>query len=56
MREIISSERLGVHTLRQIISKAVVSAEVIDIFQAAGLNKPDIGILSDEFLEDVRHM
>lgn len=44
------------HTLRQIISKAVVSAEVIDIFQAAGLNKPDIGILSDEFLEDVRHM
>jgi len=44
------------HALRQIISKAVVSAEVIDIFKAAGLNRPDIGILSDEFLEDVRHM
>ncbi|MFC3146451.1 type I restriction endonuclease subunit R [Piscinibacterium candidicorallinum] len=42
--------------LRQIISRAVVSAEVIDIFKAAGLNRPDIGILSDEFLEDVRHM
>ncbi|OIQ83224.1 type-1 restriction enzyme R protein [mine drainage metagenome] len=44
------------HALRQIISRAVVSAEVVDIFQAAGLNKPDIGILSDEFLDDVRHM
>ena len=44
------------HALRQIISKALVSAEVVDIFTAAGLNKPDIGILSDEFLEDVRHM
>jgi type I restriction enzyme R subunit len=44
------------HALRQIISRAVVSDEVIDIFQAAGLNKPNIGILSDEFLEDVRHM
>ncbi len=44
------------HALRQIISKAVVSAEVIDIFQAAGLNRPDIGILSEEFLDDVRHM
>ena len=44
------------HALRQILSKAVVSAEVIDIFQAAGLNRPDIGILSEQFLEDVRHM
>jgi type I restriction enzyme R subunit len=44
------------HALRQIISKAVVSDEVIDIFSAAGLKRPDIGILSDEFLEDVKHM
>jgi type I restriction enzyme, R subunit len=44
------------HALRQILSQAVVSTEVMDIFQAAGLNRPDIGILSDEFLEDVRHM
>ncbi|SMF96574.1 type I restriction enzyme, R subunit [Methylomagnum ishizawai] len=44
------------HALRQIISKAVVSDEVIDIFAAAGLNKPDVGILSETFLEDVRRM
>lgn len=44
------------HALRQIISRAVVSDEVIDIFAAAGLKRPDIGVLSDEFLEDVRQM
>lgn len=44
------------HALRQIISGAVVSAEVMDIFQAAGLNRPDLGILSDAFLEDVRKL
>jgi len=44
------------HALRQIISGALVSDEVIDIFGAAGLNKPNIGVLSDEFLEDVKHM
>ncbi|GAB3757288.1 type I restriction endonuclease subunit R [Ramlibacter monticola] len=44
------------HALRQIISRAVVSDEVIDIFSAAGLKRPDIGVLSEEFLEDVRHM
>jgi type I restriction enzyme R subunit len=44
------------HALRQIISRAVVSDEVIDIFSAAGLKRPDIGVLSDEFLDDVRHM
>ena len=44
------------HALRQIISRAVVSDEVIDIFSAAGLKRPDISVLSDEFLEDVRQM
>ncbi len=44
------------HALRQIISRAVVSDEVIDIFSAAGLKRPDIGVLSDEFLDDVRNM
>jgi len=44
------------HVIRQIISKAVVSDEVIDIFSAAGIKKPDISILSDEFLADVRGM
>jgi type I restriction enzyme R subunit len=42
------------HAIRQIVSKAVVSGEVIDIFAAAGLKKPDISILSDEFLAEVR--
>jgi type I restriction enzyme, R subunit len=44
------------HALRQIMSRAVVSAEVMDIFGAAGLERPDVGILSDEFLEDVRKL
>ena len=42
--------------IRQIISKAVASDEVVDIFAAAGLKKPDISILSDEFLVEVRGM
>ncbi len=44
------------HAIRQIISKAMVSDEVVDIFAAAGLKKPDISILSDEFLAEVRNM
>ncbi len=42
------------HAIRQIVSKAVASDEVIDIFAAAGLTKPDISILSEEFLAEVR--
>ena len=42
--------------VRQIISRAVASEGVIDIFAAAGLNKPDISVLSDEFLAEVRGM
>ena len=42
--------------IRQILSKALVSDRVIDIFAAAGLNKPDISILSDEFLAEVKDM
>jgi len=44
------------HAIRQIISKAVVTGEVVDIFTAAGLKKPDISILSDEFLSEVRSL
>jgi type I restriction enzyme R subunit len=44
------------HAIRQIVSRAVSSDEVIDIFAAAGLRKPDISILSDEFLAEVRDM
>lgn len=50
------SDEAKEHALRQIISGALISDEVIDIFAAAGLNKPNIGILTDEFLDDVRHM
>ena len=42
--------------VRQIISRSVASDEVIDIFDAAGLDRPDISILSDEFLAEVRDM
>ena len=44
------------HAIRQIISRAVASDQVIDIFAAAGLRKPDISILSDEFLAEVKDM
>jgi type I restriction enzyme, R subunit len=44
------------HAIRQIISKAMVSEGVVDIFAAAGLKKPDISILSDEFLAEVQDM
>src|SRR5690606_35213664 len=44
------------HAIRQIVSHAIVSDEVVDIFAAAGLKKPDISILSDEFLAEVRGM
>ena len=44
------------HALRQILSGAVVSAEVMDIFGAAGLARPNLAILSDEFLADVRNL
>jgi len=42
--------------VRQIVSRAVASDQVIDIFSAAGLKKPDISILSDEFLAEVKEL
>jgi type I restriction enzyme, R subunit len=42
--------------IRQIIGSALVSNEVVDIFDAAGLEKPNIGILDDEFLNEVRNL
>jgi type I restriction enzyme R subunit len=44
------------NAIRQIVSRAVSSGEVIDIFAAAGLKKPDISILSEEFLTEVSHL
>jgi len=42
--------------IRQIISSAVVSEEVVDIFDAVGLDKPNIGILDEAFLAEVRNL
>jgi len=44
------------HAVRQILSRAVAPEGVVDIFAAAGLEKPDISILSDQFLAEVRGM
>lgn len=44
------------HAIKQIVSEAIAPEGVIDIFQAAGLQRPDISILSDEFLAEVREM
>jgi type I restriction enzyme R subunit len=44
------------HAVRQIIARAVAPEGVIDIFAAAGIEKPDISVLSDEFLAEVRGM
>ena len=42
--------------IRQIIDSAVVSEDVVDVFQVAGLDKPNIGLLDDAFLAEVRNM
>ena len=42
--------------VQQIVSRAVVSTEIVDILEAAGLETPDISILSDEFLAEVQGM
>jgi len=43
-------------TIRQVIDKALVTEQVIDIFDAAGIKRPDISILSEEFLMEVKNM
>ncbi len=49
-----SSEHLD-HAVRQLVAKAIVpEGEIIDVFSAAGLKQPDISILSDQFLAEVR--
>lgn len=41
-------------TIRQVIDKALVSEQVVDIYSAAGIKKPDVSILSDEFLAELK--
>ena len=43
-------------TIKQIVDTAISSDKVIDIFEAAGIEKPDLSILSDEFLQEVQGM
>ncbi|MBI2070283.1 MAG: type I restriction endonuclease subunit R [Elusimicrobia bacterium] len=53
----VKKDRLEVESaIQQIVSKAISSDGVVDIFKATGLKKPDISILSDEFLEEIRGM
>jgi len=42
--------------IKQVIDKSIISAGVIDVFDAAGIKKPDISILSDSFLEEIKGM
>lgn len=42
--------------VEQLLNQAVANAEIVDILQAAGIQSPDISILSDEFLDEVRRM
>jgi len=44
------------HAIRQIIDRAVAPEGVVDIFEAAGLERPNVSILSEEFLAEVRSM
>jgi len=50
-----TSEEIGT-AIRQVIDKAITSDKIVDIFDAAGIKKPDISILSDEFLEEIKGM
>jgi len=42
--------------VRQLVSKSILPGGVVDLFQAAGLGKPNIALLSDEFLEDLKNL
>jgi type I restriction enzyme R subunit len=50
-----SEEQLD-SAIKQIVSKAIATDEVVDIFKAAGLKKPNVSILSDTFLADIKGM
>lgn len=43
-------------TIRQVIDQALISEQVIDVFDAAGIKKPDISILSEDFLMELKGM
>jgi type I restriction enzyme R subunit len=43
-------------TIKQILDKALISEQVIDVFEIAGIKKPEISILSEEFLLEIKNM
>jgi len=53
--EIQTDEELN-HAMRQIVSKAVIPDGIVDIFAAAGLKKPEVSILSEDFLSEIRDL
>ena len=42
--------------VNQLLEKSIISEEVIDVFDTLGIKRPDVSILSDEFLEEVKGM
>src|SRR4051794_32071464 len=50
------SERARSFAVEQLLDRAVASAEIVDILKAAGLQSPDLSILSDEFLAEIQQM
>ena len=51
-----SSEQVVDSAIKQIISKAIASEGIVDVFDTIGMKKPEISILSDEFLDEVKGM
>ncbi len=51
-----SENPLNQALIKQVVDKAIISSDVVDIFDASGIKKPDISILSDEFLLEVKSM
>lgn len=44
------------HAIRQLVDQSLAAADIVDIFEAEGVRKPEIGILSQEFLEDIQKL
>jgi type I restriction enzyme R subunit len=50
------SDRAKSFAVEQLLNEAVANAEIVDILKAAGMQSPDLSILSDEFLTEIQHM
>ncbi len=55
-----SSGKLGANdrafAIRQLIDRAVANSEIVDILKATGIRSPDLSVLSDDFLDEIRHL